>query len=278
MSGDPARAAVAAVVLASLVASSPSTAAESRASGSVQLVVERVRNSGPASFRLDLYLQPGKATGFVGSVATRLDARGRPLTVNPGIITSFNEHREPTAYASRNAVSTCAAGACETGSTPIATATVTAEDEGPSSTPTVVVVAHAQAIRWTFTSKGYRLRRARPAFRYVTGRAATSVGVDYVGMGAEAYLGGATLPGGPNGSLAVAAAPCSTSGSGVVSRGAGRVTLTGGRADVRHTCPADDGWLGAEAHGRTTWRLDGTVAGDQDFRGARLMVVDLPLR
>jgi hypothetical protein len=256
----------------------PSFAGWSHASGSLEFVVERIRNTGPASFRLDIYVEPGDVPGFVGDMATQLDGRGHPVVVEPGIMTVLNEHREPTAYARQNTVTTCSAGQCRTGRTALAAFTALADDEGPTTTPTEVVVVQAESIKWTFTTHGYRLRRVTPRFRYLTGSRTDSVGVDYIGTGTEAFLGGASLPGGPRGSLVAATAPCSTSRTSIRARGAGRVSLTGGRTNPIETCPVDDGRLADGAAAATTWRLDGPVVGDNDFRGVRLFVVDLPLR
>lgn len=262
--------------LTSFVGGVPS-AAGNEASSPLQIVIERIDNTGSGEFRLDLTLDPGKAEGFMGAVKMGLDRSGRPLLVQPLTMTSFNEHREPTVYAGDEAVSTCSAGICEVGRSAAAGMTVLASDDGPSDTPVVVIAVLAQNAEWTFTGSNYRLRTVPARFRYVTGDASSSAGVDYLGTGAEAFLGEAVATSRARASVAVASGPCSTSGSAAVSRGVGQVILEGGSERLQETCPTDDGVLAQVARKSTTWRVAGPAAGDQEFRGARLLVVDLPL-
>lgn len=243
----------------------------------VQLVVERIDNTGPAQFRLDLTVEPGSGEGFIGGVQASLDKQGRPLTAQPLPMTSLNQHREPAVYADDLSVSTCDVGLCEIGRTAAAGMTVIANDTGPAERPVVVIAVLGHKAEWTFTASNYRLRVVPPRFRYVTGDSSRSVGVDYIGTGAEAFVDDAVAPSAARGSLAVAAGPCSTSGTNAASRGAGQISLDGGLERVQEVCPRDDGVLAQVAQRPTTWRVAGPAAGDQEFRGARLLVVDLPL-
>jgi hypothetical protein len=107
----------------------------------VELVVERVAPAGAASFRLDLLVEPGEERGFVGGVAFKLDGKGRPSNTTPLLMTSLNERREPAAQSGGVTVSTCSVGVCRTGRTVAGSMTVVADDQGPTDTPTIVLVA-----------------------------------------------------------------------------------------------------------------------------------------
>lgn len=245
----------------------------------VELVIERVATAGAASFRLDLLVEPGDERGFVGGVAFKLDAKGRPSNTTPLLMTSLNERQEPAAQSGGVTVSTCAVGVCRTGRTVAGTMTVMADDEGPTDTPTIVVVAEGAKTSWTFDAVGYRLRRVVPDFRYITAaQSEAATGAGYLDDGAEVFTSSGALAGPATGSVAVAAAPCSTTGSGLVARGAGRITLTGGPKPVTQTCPIERGYLASGADRSTSWSLSGPVVGDVRGRMARLLVVDLPLR
>lgn len=240
----------------------------------VTLVVERTASATvDAQFRLDLTALPAEGEeGFIGVLGAKLDRNQRAVRVEPGLMAPLNEHRAPTAYSMGSEVGSCTVGLCallyEFGGL-----TVTGNDP---SIPLTVVTLRARTIRWTFEGTGYRIRRTASHFRYVTGADSGASGTDG-GVAAEAYLQETSMQGGGRGSLAQGAAPCSTTRMGVASRGVGTVTLSGGGKQVQATCPRDSGVIAQSARSRTTWRLAGQVIGDSTQRGARLLVIDLPL-
>ena len=247
-------------------------------SGEVELLISRQASAGPTSFRLDLTVTPDDRPAFFGAMAARLSFGGQPMAVAPLTMTSLNEDREPTVYAGGVTVSTCTVGVCETGATLGAVMTVAANDSEAPELPSVVVVARASHLDWTFVGKGYTLRRLPPRFRYTSRRSDTVAGVDYLGTGVEAGQTGVEATGARSGSLAMAAAPCATTTSGVASRGIGRVTLASPTFKSTETCPAEDGRLAGMTLRGATWTFSGVVGGDHEFRGAQLLVIDAPLR
>jgi hypothetical protein len=241
-------------------------------------LIQRTRTAGPADFRFDISAEADGVPGFLTDIWMSYDHAGRVSAVKPGEVQAFNDTREPAVYASGRSLSSCAVGICETGSTPMGSLAIVSRDEGSTSTPAVLVIARGSRVTWQFRGHGYRLLRARARFRYVAAGNTSAVGVNYLGNGAEFYATSTSLRGGPRGSIAVGVAPCSTSGSGVVSRGVGRLSLSGGPATRTTTCPRERGVLADTTARRTTWDLQGFGAGDTSMRGVRLLVIDLPLR
>jgi hypothetical protein len=96
--------------------------------------------------------------------------------------------------------------------------------------------------------------------------------------GAEVFTT-ATARGGRQGSVAIAAPPCSGAPGVAVTLGAGRATLTGGVAPVETSCPSDVLRPSQVAPGETTWTFEGVVAGTtaeivSEPGTVRLLVVD----
>ena len=241
------------------------------------VVLERI-TSGPASFELLVTADFDETGAFIGSLDGEV-TKGRVVGVRPGFATSMGERDGVGVSAmgdsinSCDQVDVCTAEGIGQGFQAISYQ----DDEGGDSTNFVLLAAEAKDISYKFDSNGWRLRVVDWPFRYLDtdGSDAVSLGTGS-GEGAEVFFE-ATLRGGRHGSLAVALPPCSTAHIGVVDRGVGEATLSGGVEEKTTTCPTDrPSGAATWAPKKTTWRLEGTVLGDSTLNETRLFVIDLP--
>jgi hypothetical protein len=113
------------------------------------------------------------------------------------------------------------------------------------------------------------LVRTPLAFRYVPTESVSSASANDATFGAAVFRG-ASAPGGPVGSVALASPPCSTAAVGGPSRGVGQVQLRGGVTTPTFTCPIDQNPIGSYATAATTWAVTGFAAGRLDPGRRRL--------
>lgn len=243
-------------------------------------LVLRRTTTGPSSFQLDVTVENRGSHGFVGGVGARF-VRGKPVNALAMAAGTSQRWAYSTLQVADRRWSTCEVGVCGDRDFGTQGFGSSYSDHGlnEDSATHFFVVAYGTKVDYSFSGTGWKVAtdRARLAYRFVDG-AERSAASAHTGLRGVEVSGEYTAPGGRYGSLAIAIPPCSMSGSGVVSRGAGSVTLDGGAQPKTFVCPADRTWLSDYAAGPTTWRLHGTVAGDTTNQETRLFVVDVPAR
>lgn len=261
---------VAAGLLASFV--SPAGAAQDP-----QLALLAYRTTtGAASLRLQVDAPPGKHPSVITVVMATV-SRGRLARIDLAttLLSGAADRAQVRAGGQRAVL--CDNGVCaaDTETTSAGLALSVRNEAGDDALNVVFVAAGGPSIYSVANLDGWAVKRVRLPFRWVSGEQVAPAGAYVLGAGVEAFTE-ASAPGGATGSIAVSDPPCSEATSGVVSRGAGTLTLDGGKTHPTFTCPADRTTLASWAVGRTTWRVHGTAAGDATQSDARLFVLDLP--
>jgi hypothetical protein len=203
-----------------------------------------------------------------GVLVVRAASRSRPEVAWRGVyrLFQFGHRSVPRAYGAAVAPDACESGWCTKAQFTAAGVMFAMTGDLP---PDVTVTVAAQAGEVVVTSwLPGSLRSAAGTFTRVTAGSATSVGVSMPvvpGPGAEVFIR-AAAPGGTGGSVAIALLPCDAGGT-------GSATLSGAARPVPLACDTARTAV-AIARGRTSWALDGTVAGAAAYRD-RLLVVGL---
>lgn len=264
-----------AAAVATALAPAPSTAA--RPLETVTFVLRRSVH-GPASFELQASVANDGRGSFVGAVGARAE-RGRITSATTLWAGSARRWDDATLNVDGTRWSACEVGACHDHDAEgwHGLGSSSSDNAGDDAMTHVFVTLVGKDVKYEFRGKGWTLVKTRLAFRYLDGSETSPLYVHAAERGVEAYSDG-TLPGGRNGSLAVAIPPCSISSSGVAPRGAGTVTLDGGVRSESFTCPTSRILPSSYATRATTWRLHGNVVGDTTGMDTRLFVVDLPAR
>jgi hypothetical protein len=241
----------------------------------VGLLVYRT-TAGAARLDLDVDLPPGQRPSYV-VFGLFTASRGRLTRLDWGGATVFGQGEQTQVYGDGGRTVLCDHGVCAT-DTRVLSAGTSIEGSAAAGDPSMNLLffaARAREVRYRLAGHGWAVRRVHLPSRYVAGDDVAKAGAYALTTGAE-VSGEARAPGGGYGSVGIGVAPCSQTGTGLVSRGAGRVTLDGGTARATFTCPSDVGRLWAWAPRRTVWHLHGTAAGETQFAEGRLFVLDLP--
>jgi hypothetical protein len=242
------------------------------------LILERT-TSGPASFSLivDAQLSDDAREGFIGTVSARVEA-GRVVDAVSLGAHAFYWDYGVRADTGEQVVEVCQpTGGCIVNRTLAYQGWTQSSDDGGDDVHNrlYVVIEGPGTIR--FTGDGWTLHHRPMTYRWVGSADAEGSGVLTGSTGVHRFES-ASLRGGPRGSIATGAPPCSRSGSGLVARGAGTATLTGGAEPQSVTCPTSAArpYLTALAAGGTDWSLTGPVIGDNTQANVPLFVLDLP--
>lgn len=266
---------LAALLSASFVVAVGSPVAAAAPVQRLALVLKRT-TTGPSSFKLDIGVHNDTRGDFIGEVGARIE-KAKPVSAVPGYAGSMRRWEDDTLRAGDLTFSSCQVQVCHDdvvkGYHGLGTSY---RDEGGADAPNYFfVVAYGYRVAFAFRGEGWRAYRAPLTYRYVDGPQDATASTHVLLAGAEVFTA-AAAPGGRSGSLAAAFPPCSVAASGVVGRGAGRVTLAGGAEPAEAICPATRSFLGSYARGSTEWSLTGPAAGDSTANDTRLFVLDLP--
>lgn len=274
---------VAAVVLLATLNTPPAMGA-SEPEARYHFEVVRTTTSA-SSFELTVDMSPPSGSdldAYTAAVGFRTGETGAVESVVGLGATALGATNEPGVFYDGTAVTTCtAAGVCNAQPTFAAVTLVGHKDNGEADALNryyVVVEGKVALSDIRFEAKGWVLAETSLETRYSDLRDAEGAAVTATpSVSANAFLS-TQLAGGASGSLAMAAPPCSQATSGVVARGAGRMTLSGGTEDQVQMCPfvGGNGVLADHAPAATTWEASGLVAGDSTLHEGRLFVVDLP--
>ena len=267
------RRAVIAVALCAAAAVPPAAGAASSATRTFVLVRT---TSGASSFNLSLSASPDSNGLLIGEADT-YSKGGYVSRVDSGAIVGSHPSSQGIDAGSLH-VRTCSyTGTCAPGSLDLAFLGFSYSSNNSSGDINALYfVMRGSRLQVKFTGTGWALKSVPLAFRAQEVQNNAVVAVSIANRGA-AITDGASAPGGRSGSVAVAEPPCSTSDVGVLARGLGRVTLTGGVTSPTFTCPAPAAAiLGSYARKSTTWQLTGVAAGDSTLSDEALLVIDTP--
>lgn len=265
---------LAGVLVSAVVAVGAAVPAEA-AGQQIGLIAYRT-TTGAASLELQVDAPPGKQPSVIAMALATVD-RGRIERLDLAGVLLSGEADQAQVRANGGHTVLCERGVCalDTSTQTAGSAVSIVNDAGDDRYNVFVVVARGRSVSYRATTKGWAVKRVSLPYRVVEGRQVADAGAYALGSGVERFKE-ASAPGGATGSIAISEPPCSEAASGVVSRGAGTLTLDGGVERDTFTCPTERGALSAWATRRTTWRVHGDVNGDTTMAGARLFVLDLP--
>lgn len=263
----------------------PSGARAGQAAPSHHFELVRTTN-GPSSFRitLDVFAAQGASgvEAFAGAFAIRTDKQGSIQSVNGLGGSPVGEENSPGIVINGSETSTCTAANACVGSTVLGYQKfiMHEDDGGPEAYNRLFIVIDGDVrVEVTFESEGWVLAETDLEYRYADFRSSEGVGVVTPVRSADLFVS-AELDGGELGSIAQAIPPCSSSVTGLVSRGIGELRLNGGEEPSSLRCPSVLGdqpeLLDDIARGATTWSAEGMVVGDNSLQQGRLFVIDLP--
>lgn len=248
---------------------------------------ELVRTTdGPSSFRITLDVTGANgASGveaFAGAFAIRTNEQGSIQRVNGLGGSSVGRENSPGIWINGSETSTCTEANVCVGSTVLGYQKfiMLEDDGGPDAYNRLFIVVDGDVhVDVTFESEGWVLAETELEYRYADFRSSEGVGVVTPVRSADLFLS-AELDGGKLGSIAQAIPPCSSTITGLVSRGIGELRLSGGEEPSSLRCPSVLGdqpeLLDDVARGATTWSAEGMVVGDNTLQEGRLFVIDLP--
>jgi hypothetical protein len=267
------------LITALLAASGVAAPVASAGSSTTTATLVLVRTtSGASSFDLTVSANPGKGGVLIGEADTYVRA-DRVVRVDSGYLIG-NDPEEQGLDAGNLHVRTCGYTAtCKPGRFSVTLVNVSySAESSQGDVNALYFVVRGAHIQINFRGKGWVLRNEPLAFRHVTPRRSAKAWANFAGRGA-AVSQGAQAAGGQSGSIAVAMPPCSASDVGVVARGIGQMTLSGGVTTAQFVCPAVAyPALTSYARTATTWRLTGWAAGDSTLSDQPLLVIDQPTR
>jgi hypothetical protein len=269
-----------AAALVTLAASFAATAEAAAPPLVTRTLVLRRTSSGPTSFQLNVSVLADSRGTFIGAMGARAD-RGRVTSATAVTASTTRRWDNSTVETGPFRFTACDVGVCHgnqiEGYHGLGSAYRDQGIEDTGALTHVFVAMVGKDAAYEFTGKGWTVQVLRFGFRYLDGGDTSADFAHFGAVGVEAYSDG-SLIGGRHGSLAMGVPPCSLTGTGLVFRGVGTVTLDGGVRPESFTCPTSRILPASYATRATTWRLHGTVAGDATGMDTRLFVVDLPAR
>jgi hypothetical protein len=232
--------------------------------------------SGPSHFDLLLSASSPSSGGYIGDI-DGVVRHGRVVRVDSGSMNDLRFEEDGVDVATQH-VRTCGLAHCRTAPDgALLTEIGYAAKHSRGDVNALFFVLHGVRLDYHLDAVGWRIVPMRLNYRLVNTWDASPARVSS-GVYSAAVVDGATAPGGRSGSLAVATPPCSISASGIVSRGAGQIQLTGGVTAPTFTCPTDRIPIGSYTNRKTTWSVDGWAAGDSTQSDTTLFVIDRPAR
>lgn len=271
-----------AITLAAVVPALPTEAAVPTAQKQTLMLVRTT--SGPASFTLivEAALSDQNRRAFNGVVSARVES-GRVVRASSLGGQAFYWDYGVRAKTPTQTVEVCQPlGGCIVNRTLAYNSITSSRDRGGPDLDNRLYVVIEGPADVKFKASGWELRRVPLTYRYVEAADAQATGV-FTGSDIVEVFDAASLTGGATGSIATGTPPCSSAttgpvGVGVVPRGVGTATLTGGPTPLSVTCPENVGrpHLTGVASGRTRWDFRGPVVGDAAGVNVPLFVLDVP--
>jgi len=232
--------------------------------------------SGPSQFNISLTAYAPKEGAFVGDIDV-VARRGRVVQTVSGSMGGLQSERDG-ASAGPIHFRTCRAMECGGGPEGLVGAGIGySSRHSRGDVNLLFLVLHGDDVSYKFEGSGWRVVSVPLTYRTVDTWDTSPVRISS-GVYSAAVVVGARAMGGDRGSVALAAPPCSISLAGVVSRGVGKVRLTGGATRPEFTCPIDRIPMGSYSNHKTTWSVDGRAAGDSTQSDTTLFVIDRPAR
>lgn len=272
-----------ATAMAAVASALPTGAAEPALTKQTLMLVRTT--SGPASFTLmsEAALSDRNRHAFNAVISARVE-EGRVVRASSLGASTFYWDYGVKVRTPGQTVEVCQPlGGCIVHRTLVYNSSTFSQDEGGPEVDNRLYVVIEGPARVSFQGKGWQLQRVPLNYRYVEAADARATGV-FTGSTVVELFESASLDGGARGSIATGAPPCSFSsgaaGVGVVPRGAGTATLTGGSSPLSVTCPENIGrpYLTGVTHKRARWDLRGPVVGDATGVNVPLFVLDIPPR
>lgn len=158
----------------------------------------------------------------------------------------------------------------------VSTATIYSDDGEATAPNRWFGIIEGNNTEFTFSGRGWKVKRVPLTYRFAAEGSGSPTVVQFGARGASAMDGSLSLPGGKQGSIAVATAACSNGHIPPLNTGVAQVTLSGAGNTKSISCPSQFPPFAAAAASTTaTWTWSGLSAGDDTQLACRLFVLDL---